>query len=96
MQAWLTGRNAPGELMPEAFRIRPAFKADPEHTVALDRVRAWTRERFALPDDAAILVAQVSCNLPGCAPLETAVAFLRAQSAPAAAAAPGAIARPSA
>jgi nitrate reductase delta subunit len=38
-------------------------------------VRAWTRARFALPEDAAILVAQVACSLPGCPPLETAVAF---------------------
>jgi nitrate reductase delta subunit len=75
MQAWLTGRNAPGELMPEAFRIRPAFRPAPQHTAALERVRAWTRARFSLPDDAAVLVAQVSCNLPGCPPLETVVAF---------------------
>jgi hypothetical protein len=75
LQAWLSGRNAPGVPMPEAFRIGPAFKTDPEHAAALDRVRAWARERFALPDDAAVLVAQVSCNLPGCPPLETVVAF---------------------
>lgn len=40
-----------------------------------ERVRAWTRERFALPDDAAILVTQLACGLPGCPPLETVVAF---------------------
>ena len=75
MQAWLTGRNAPGEPMPEAFRIRPAFKVDPEHTAALEQVRAWTRARFSLAEDAAVLVAQVTCSLPGCPPLETVVAF---------------------
>ena len=37
----------------------------PEHVAALDRIRAWTRERFALADDAAILVSEVSCALPG-------------------------------
>ena len=42
---------------------------------ALDRIREWTRERFSLPHDAAILVAEVACGLPGCPPLETAVAF---------------------
>ena len=47
----------------------------PEHAAALDRVRAWTRERFALADDAAILVSEVSCALPGCPPRETVVAF---------------------
>jgi hypothetical protein len=47
----------------------------PEHAAALDRVGAWTRERFKLADDAAILVSQVACALPGCPPLETVVAF---------------------
>ena len=47
----------------------------PEHVAALDRIRAWTRERFALADDAAILVSEVSCALPGCPPRETVVAF---------------------
>jgi nitrate reductase delta subunit len=47
----------------------------PEHAAALDRVQAWTRERFKLADDAAILVSQVACALPGCPPLETVVAF---------------------
>jgi hypothetical protein len=77
LKAWQSGRSAPGDggPMPEAFRIGPAFRNDPGHTAALDRVRAWTRERFSLPDETAILVAQVSCNLPGCPPLETVVAF---------------------
>src|SRR5262245_65779707 len=73
LKAWQSGRN--GTAMPEAFRIGPALKPDPERTAALDRVRAWTRVRFALPEYAAILVAQVACSLPGCPPLETAVAF---------------------
>src|SRR4051812_24492120 len=47
----------------------------PEHAAALDRVAAWTRERFKLADDAAVLVSQVACALPGCPPLETVVAF---------------------
>ena len=42
---------------------------------ALRRVKAWTRERFRLSDDAAILVTEVACGLPGCPPLETVVAF---------------------
>jgi hypothetical protein len=73
LQAWQSGRN--GSAMPEAFRIGPALKPDPERTAALERVRVWTRTRFALPEDAAILVAQVACSLPGCPPIETAVAF---------------------
>jgi nitrate reductase delta subunit len=51
------------------------IKKSPEHGAALDRVREWTRARFKLPDDAAILVAEVACLLPGCPPLETAIAF---------------------
>ena len=47
----------------------------PEHVAALDRIRAWTRERFALADDAVILVSEVSCALPGCPLRETVVAF---------------------
>jgi nitrate reductase delta subunit len=73
LEAWQSGRNATA--MPEAFRIGPALKPDPERSAALERVRVWTRTRFALPEDAAILVAQVACSLPGCPPLETAVAF---------------------
>ena len=50
-------------------------ESGPEHVAALDRVRAWTRERFTLAADAAILVSEVSCALPGCPPRETVVAF---------------------
>lgn len=49
-------------------------KKSPEHIAALDRVRAWVRERFAL-GDTAILVAEVNCAVPGCPPVETVVAF---------------------
>ena len=38
-------------------------------------IRSWTRQRFALPDDAAVLVAELTCAVPLCPPLETAVAF---------------------
>ena len=47
----------------------------PEHREALDRVREWTRARFALGEDSAILVAEVACAVPGCPPLETVIAF---------------------
>ena len=47
----------------------------PEHLETLERVQAWTRERFKLPEDAAILVTEIRCGLPGCPPLETVVAF---------------------
>ena len=47
----------------------------PGHRAALDRVREWTRVRFSLPEEAAILVAEVACAVPGCPPLETVIAF---------------------
>ena len=75
-KAWQSGRhNAPGEGMPEAFRIKPAFKRPPEQVAALERVREWTRTRFRLPEDGAVMVAEVACGLAGCPPLETVVAF---------------------
>ena len=43
---------------------------------ALARIRVWTRERFTLPEGAAILVSEMACVLPGCPPLETHVLFL--------------------
>ena len=50
-------------------------KNSAEHFAALERVKEWTRARFKLSDEAAILVTQIECKLPGCPPLETAVAF---------------------
>jgi hypothetical protein len=47
----------------------------PGHAAAAEQVRAWTRARFALPEDAVIMVAEVICALPGCPPLETVIAF---------------------
>ena len=45
------------------------------HIAAVDRVREWTRERFSFPRGAVILVAQINCQVPGCPPVETLVAF---------------------
>jgi hypothetical protein len=47
----------------------------PGHLQAVEQVKAWTRERFGLPQEAAILVAELACALPGCPPLETVVVF---------------------
>ncbi|MDF1635376.1 hypothetical protein [Mycoplana sp. MJR14] len=46
-----------------------------EAVAATRRVKAWTRERFSLDEDVAIMVSEVACGLPGCPPLETIVAF---------------------
>src|ERR1700742_3052955 len=50
-------------------RREPAFLA------ALEAVQGWTRRRFKLAPEAAVLVSEVACRLPGCPPLETVVAF---------------------
>jgi nitrate reductase delta subunit len=50
-------------------------KKGPERLEVVDRVAQWTRERFKLPKESAISVAEVACSLPGCAPLETVVMF---------------------
>lgn len=51
------------------------LKRTAQHLEAADRVKEWTRERFSLPEDAAILVTELTCAVPGCPPLETVVAF---------------------
>jgi nitrate reductase delta subunit len=52
-----------------------SIRKSPEQLRALDRVAEWTRARFELAADAAILVSELACSLPGCPPLETVVAF---------------------
>lgn len=42
---------------------------------ALARIRAWTRARFELPENAVVLATQVPTALPGFPPVETVVAF---------------------
>jgi len=69
LQQWLFGPDAA-----EPARLGFA-KKNPKHVEALERVRQWTRERFRLPEEAAVLVSELACAIPGCAPLETVVAF---------------------
>jgi nitrate reductase delta subunit len=52
-------------------RARPTA----ETLAATERLKTWTRARFRLGDDDAVMVAELSCGLPGCPPLETVVAF---------------------
>jgi nitrate reductase delta subunit len=51
---------------------RPRSDGD---SAAVERIKAWTRERFALAEDVALLVAEVVCTVPGCPPIETVIAF---------------------
>jgi hypothetical protein len=53
----------------------PSPRPSREKLAAVKRVKAWTRARFSLDDDVAILVAEIACGLPGCPPLETVVTF---------------------
>jgi hypothetical protein len=52
-----------------------AFRQDPGHGRALEKVKVWTRESLELANDDTILVAEVACGRPGCPPLETVVTF---------------------
>jgi hypothetical protein len=52
-----------------------SFKKPAVARPALDRVKRWTRQRFALPKGAPVFVSEVTCAVPGCPPLETVVAF---------------------
>ena len=55
------------------------FIGQPKHgaafLAAVEAVQSWTRRRFKLASEAAVLVSEVACRLPGCPPLETVVAF---------------------
>lgn len=50
-------------------------KRNPQHLESLNRVREWTRRRFALPEQASIVVAEMACAVPGCPPRETVIVF---------------------
>lgn len=51
------------------------FRKGSDQLAAVERVEEWVRARFALADDAIVMVTEVSCKLPGCPPVETVVAF---------------------
>ncbi len=50
-------------------------KKNPATDAALDRVRDWTRARFALGDGDTVMVSEIACTMPGCPPIETHVVF---------------------
>lgn len=71
LSGWFTKPPAPVE-EPDPFA---SGRARPEQAHALERVKEWTRQRFKLSEEAAILVSELECRLPGCPPLETVIAF---------------------
>jgi len=40
------------------------------------QIKEWVRAHYALPEDATVLVTEIYCDQPGCAPIETLVAIL--------------------
>ena len=46
---------------------------------AASRVKRWTRERFGLSSDIALLVSEVQTGSPGFPPLRTVIAFWSAE-----------------
>jgi nitrate reductase delta subunit len=48
---------------------------DAARQAALQRVEAWVRERFRLSNAAVVMVTELACQVPGCPPLETVIAF---------------------
>ncbi|MEO5700097.1 MAG: hypothetical protein ABIS17_17075 [Casimicrobiaceae bacterium] len=52
-----------------------SFRPDDAALAAVERVRMWTRQRFALDDASAVFVAELACAVPGCPPIETVVGF---------------------
>lgn len=46
---------------------------------AASRVKRWTRERFGLSSDIALLVSEVQAGSPGFPPLRTVIAFWSAE-----------------
>src|SRR5258706_10014405 len=47
----------------------------PGHLDAVERLKDWTRERFALGEDETVLVSEIAPAVPGWPALETVVAF---------------------
>jgi nitrate reductase delta subunit len=52
-----------------------SLRRSADESAASERVRAWTRTRFALGEDETVMVSEIACTVPGCPPIETHVAF---------------------
>jgi len=48
---------------------------NPDRAASTDRLREWTRTRFALTENETMMVSELACNVPGCPPIETHVVF---------------------
>ena len=52
-----------------------SFSKSPAHLEAVERVQRWTHARFDLDEDTVIIAAEITCQVPGCPPIETVIAF---------------------
>jgi hypothetical protein len=57
------------------LRTFPSARQSDIRSAANERLRDWTRARFKLTDDETIMVSEITCNVPGCPPIETHVVF---------------------
>ena len=55
-------------------RFCPARKG-PGRLDAIERLKDWTRARFALGEDETVMVSEIARALPGFPPIETVVSF---------------------
>ena len=62
-------------------RLGPARKGT-GHLAAVERLKDWTRARFALSGEDTVIVTEETPSYPGCPPTETVVAFWVGGSAP--------------
>jgi hypothetical protein len=60
--------------MPGSFETIRSLRRSADGAT-LDRVRDWTRTRFALTGDETVMVSEMSCAVPGCPPVETHIVF---------------------
>ena len=67
MSLWADPARAGGAFAP--------FRKGAGHLDAVERVKAWTRDRFNLGETETVLVSEIARALAGCPPLETVVAF---------------------
>ncbi len=53
------------------------MRKDSGNAAKSKEVRGWVREILALPEEASVLVTELTCTEPGCPPVETVIAVLR-------------------
>jgi nitrate reductase delta subunit len=67
------GRDKPG--YDDETAMLGFIRKSPARSDALERVRDWTRLRFALGGEDTVMVSEIACAVPGCPPVETHVVF---------------------